>query len=433
MHKIRNIICKQLFQSIKKYDAIICPMFLRPNNSETFGLSDEVFTALKKVSDCEKPIAMISFGNPYVFSKLNKANVLIAAYSDVEPTIESSVEVLFGETATSGKLPVTIPNTFAYGNGLEIPKTTLRKDAPYFAGFDKQKLYDVDSVIVRAIRDSAFPAEEIAIVKDGIVVEQKSFGRLTYERNSAETNSNTLFDLASLTKVVATTSAIMKLYEEGKISLDDSIVKLIPKFSSNGKEKITIRNLLLHNSGLPAFKQFYKMNPEMKSSEVLDSIYASELLFHPGDSTLYSDFNFIVLGKIVEVISKKSLDKYCAENFFEPLRMKHTFFIPAKDDSENCAPTEIDTIWRKKIVQGSVHDETSAMLGGIAGHAGLFSTANDLAIFMQMLLNGGTYGGKRYLKKETIDLFIQKQNEKSNSVRSNARKLAQQQRSRPGR
>jgi CubicO group peptidase (beta-lactamase class C family) len=388
-------------------------MFLRPNNSTTFGLSEIVFDALKKISDSEKPIVMISFGNPYVFSKLNKANALIATYSDVEPTIESTIEVLFGESEVQGKLPVTIPKTFAYGDGLQVPQTTIRKDFPLAANFEKEKLYEVDSVVIRAIRDSAFPAAQMCVVKNGIQFYNKSFGKLTYDRNTPETNSSTLFDLASLTKVVATTSAIMKLCDDGKISLDDSVTKFIPQFGVNGKEKILVRSLLLHNSGLPAFKQFYKMNPQMKASEVLDSIYASELLFQPGDSTLYSDFNFIVLGKIVETISRKSLDKYCSENFFQPLRMKNTFFNPTKYDSENCAPTEIDTSWRKQTVQGSVHDETSAMLRGIAGHAGLFSTASDLAIFMQMLLNGGNYGGKQYLKKETIELFTTRQNEKS--------------------
>jgi beta-glucosidase-like glycosyl hydrolase/CubicO group peptidase (beta-lactamase class C family) len=404
---------EDVLKNIKKYDAIICPMFLRPNNSPTCGLSEIVFDALNKISQIGKPITMISFGNPYVFSKLNKANALIAAYSDVEPTIESAVEVLFGESETSGKLPITIPKTFAYGAGLQIPQTTIRKDFPLAANVDREKLYEVDSVVVRAIRDSAFPAAQVCVVKSGIQFYNKSFGKLTYERNSSESNSNTLFDLASLTKVIATTSSIMKLYDDGKISLDDSVVKFIPQFAVNGKEKITIRNLLVHNSGLPAFRQFYKANPTMKANEVLDSIYASELLFQTGDSTLYSDFNFIVLGKIVEAICGKSLDKYCSENFFQPLRMKNTFFKPIKYDSENCAPTEIDTSWRKQTVQGSVHDETSAMLGGIAGHAGLFSTASDLAIFIQMLLNGGNYGGKQYLKKETIELFTTRQNEKS--------------------
>ncbi|MBS4028946.1 MAG: serine hydrolase [Ignavibacteriales bacterium] len=402
-----------VLDNVKKYDVIVCPLFLRPNNSETFGIPEIIFKALQKISSMEKPMVMISFGNPYVFSKLNKAETLIATYSDGEPTIESAIEVLFGESSTSGKLPVTIPKTFAYGEGIQLPHTTLRKDSPLAAGFEKEKLYEVDSVIVRAIHDSAFPAAQIVVAKNGILVEQKSFGRLTYERNSPATETNTLFDIASLTKVIATTSAIMKLYDDGKISLDDAVTKFIPQFALNGKEKITLRNLLLHNSGLPAFKQFYKTNPKMKASEVLDSIFASELLFQPGDSTLYSDFNFIVFGKIIETISGKPLDKFCSENFFQPLRMKNTFFKPTRDDSENCAPTEIDTIWRKQIVQGSVHDETSAMLGGVAGHAGLFSTASDLAIFMQMLLNGGNYGGKQYFKKETIELFTSKQNEKS--------------------
>ncbi|MEK7263923.1 MAG: glycoside hydrolase family 3 N-terminal domain-containing protein [Bacteroidota bacterium] len=402
-----------LLKILPKFDAIICPLFLRPSRTETFGLSETVFNALQKVVKREIPIVMISLGNPYIFSKLNNADALLATYSDAEPSIESAIEVLCGETATSGKLPVTIPKTFSFGAGIEMPQTVLRKDSPLAANFAKEKLYEVDSVIVRAMRDSAFAAAQIAIVKNGILVTQKSFGRQTYERNSSEINSHTLFDVASLTKVIAATSAIMKLYDDAKIQLDDAVVKFVPQFGANGKEKITIRNLLLHNSGLPAFKQFYISKPQMKANEVLDSIYACPLAYSTDDSTVYSDFGFIILGKIVEQISGKSLSAFCNENFFVPLGMKRTFFTPSKKEKENCAPTEIDTLWRKKLVQGTVHDETAAMLDGIAGNAGLFSSANDLAIFMQMLLNGGMYRGKQYLKKETIDLFTAEQSEKS--------------------
>ena len=218
-----------------------------------------------------------------------------------------------------------------------------------------------------------------------------------------------MYDLASLTKVLATTTATMKLVEDGKLSLDDTVKKFIPAFATKEKERITIRNLLLHNSGLPAFKSLLNCKtPE----EVLDSVYNSALVYRTGDSTVYSDFGFITLGKIIERIAGRTLDQYVEETFFEPLGMTHTMFNTPDSLQANIAPTEYDADWRKRLVQGTVHDERAAMLNGVAGHAGLFSTASDLAIFIQMLMNGGKYDGMQLLKAETIKLFTKPNNGK---------------------
>jgi CubicO group peptidase (beta-lactamase class C family) len=267
--------------------------------------------------------------------------------------------------------------------------------------------------MLKAMKDSAFPGGQVVVVKNGVMVMNKSFGRLEYADTSSTITETTMYDLASLTKVIATTSAIMKLYEEGKLSLDEVVVKYLPEFGVRGKEKITIRNLLLHNSGLPAFQPLLMCK---SAEEVLDSVLSSSLIYKTGDSTVYSDFGFITLGKIVERITGVSLDRYVDTAFFKPLGMMHTMFNPPESLWMNIAPTEYDSLWRKKLVRGTVHDERAEMLNGVSGHAGLFSTASDLAIFMQMLMNGGRYNGKQFLHSETIELFTRRQKKSTRAL-----------------
>lgn len=289
--------------------------------------------------------------------------------------------------------------------------TSCGTSSPESVGFDSKKLSRVDSIITAAIRDSAFPAAQVCVVKEGVVAFNKAFGRFTYDTSSPQTSLQSLFDLASLTKVLATTSAVMKLYDDGKISLDDKAGKFIPQFTQGKKSEITIRHLLAHNSGLPPFRQLWKICPDAKYA--IDTVFATNLVANPGDSTIYSDLGSITLGKIVESVSGMSLDAYVAKNFFEPLGMKRTMFRPPKESWTETVPTEYDSTWRKRLVHGTVHDENAEFLGGVAGHAGLFSTAYDLAVLMQMLMNGGEYNGRRYLKPETIALFTKRQADKS--------------------
>ncbi|MBU2637084.1 MAG: serine hydrolase, partial [Bacteroidetes bacterium] len=352
---------------------------------------------------------ILSFGNPYVVGTIKNPNTVMCTFSDGELSTEAAVEVLFGETEAKGRLPVTIPPMYAFGSGIVVAKSALH-DEKAEATFSESKFVKVSKVIQKAIQDNAFPGAQLVVVKKGKILLNKNFGTLDYSPNAKEITDSTLYDIASLTKVVGTTSAIMKLYDEGKINLDEKVVTYVPEFGNSGKDKITVRNLLLHNSGLPAWQKFYLTCNT--SSEVLDSIYNSKLIYKTGDSTVYSDFGFIVLGKIIEKITGFPLDIYLKNEFFEPLGMQNTFYNPSSDILQRVAPTEFDTVWRKKLVQGAVHDETAALLGGVSGHAGLFSTATDLAIFVQMILNGGSYGGVQYIKPEPIKLFTERPNMK---------------------
>ncbi|MFN0158612.1 MAG: glycoside hydrolase family 3 N-terminal domain-containing protein [Bacteroidota bacterium] len=397
---------------MKRADIVLMPLYAKVRSaSGTLGIPDRLLPFIARAESLAKPTVVISFGNPYVVAAFPKASGLMCAYTDAEVMVEAAVEGLFGEIDVRGRLPVTIPGVFPFGTGLLFARSELRVDDPAFAGFDERRLERVDSIILAAIADSAFPAAQVAVVKDGIVVYNKSFGNYTYDRAAKEIDDATLFDIASLTKVVATTSAIMKLYDQKEITLNDSIGKFIPQFNVGRKAGITIRHLLTHTSGLPAFRKLWGVGATPQAT--LDSALAIELVANPGDTTIYSDLSILTLGHLVEKITGMSLDAYVRREFFEPLKMVSTTFKPSKAVWEQVAPTEYDSVWRKALVQGTVHDENAAALGGVAGHAGLFSNASDLSIFMQMIMNRGTYGGVRFFSDSTVSRFTQRQSQRS--------------------
>jgi len=269
----------------------------------------------------------------------------------------------------------------------------------------------VDKVINKAVEDKSFPGAVVLVWKDGKTIYEKAFGNYTYDSSSPKIKTTTIYDLASVTKVVATTTAAMICYDRNLFSLDDKVVKYIPEFGVNGKEYITIKNLLIHNSGLPAWKKFY--GRDLKYDDVINEIYSSELEYKTGEKTVYSDLGIITLGKIIEKVSGKSLDVFCKDEIFIPLKMESTFYNPDDSLKKLCAPTETDNYWRMKILQGEVHDETSAMLNGVAGHAGLFSTADDLSKLMSVLLNKGKVKQKIFIQQSTIELFKKRVSEES--------------------
>ncbi len=273
----------------------------------------------------------------------------------------------------------------------------------------------IDLVVKNAISEEAFPGAVILVWKDGKVIYEKAFGNFTYEKTSQKVTTNTIYDLASLSKVVATTTAAMICYDKKLFSLDDKVVKYIPEFGINGKENITIKNLLVHNSGLPAWKKFYDRN--LTANQVLNEIYSLELDYKPSEKTVYSDLGIITLGKIIEKVTFKDLDVFCKDEIFIPLQMNSTFYNPDDSFKKLCAPTEIDNYWRMKTLQGEVHDETSTMLNGVAGHAGLFSTASDIAKLMAILMNKGTLNDKQFIQQSTVEYFTKKySNESSRAI-----------------
>jgi len=261
----------------------------------------------------------------------------------------------------------------------------------------------VDEVIQTAIKDSAFPGAVVFISKDGNLIYKKGFGHLIYDDTSAAVTINTIYDLASLTKVIATTTAAMICYNNNLFSLDDPVAKYLPEFSQNGKEKVTIKNLLLHNSGLPASRPFYHLYSS--ADEVIKDLFETPLIYESGKKTVYSDLGMITLAKVIEKVSGRTFSAFCKEKIFNPLQMNSTYFNPPDSLRYKIAPTEYDNYWRNELVWGKVHDETSSLLNGVAGHAGLFSTAEDISNLLQLLLSEGTFDGRQIIKPETVKLF----------------------------
>ena len=389
----------------RRADLLLLPTYVKVRTSSgRIGLPENLRAFLAETKKLAVPRIAVAFGNPYVAAHFTDVEALLCAYGDGEPVVEAAAEALCGEIPVGGKLPVTIPGAFTFGSGIVRPQQQLRRESAEGAGFDPAMLRRVDSIIYAARSDSAFSAAQVAIVRDGMLVWDKAYGTYSYDATSREINGNALFDLASVTKVIATTSALMKLYDRGDIGLDDPVAKYLPAFATEEKRGITIRHLLLHRGGFPPFRKFWEFCAD--SGAMIDSVFATPLVARPGDTTIYSDLGFITLGKVVEKIAGMNLSAFVQKEFFGPLGMGSTMFQPPAEIRWRAVATEVDTVWRRKLVQGTVHDENAAFLGGVSGHAGLFSTARDLAVFVQMLLNRGTYGGTRYLADSTITAFI---------------------------
>jgi serine-type D-Ala-D-Ala carboxypeptidase len=258
-------------------------------------------------------------------------------------------------------------------------------------------------VVERGIKAGGYPGASVVVGRKGVAVFEKGFGKLSWSDNSTPVDAErTIYDIASLSKVVGTTTAIMILYDEKKIGLDDPVVSYIPTFGGGDKDKVTIRMLLTHTSGLPAGRDIWRIAQTPLEARAL--VLSTSLEGRPGMQYIYSDLGADVLGLLVEVVSGEPLDKFLERRVFEPLGMNETMYRPADSLKYRVAPTEV-TPPRGYPLRGEVHDENAYALGGVAGHAGLFSTAADLSVFAQMMLNGGEYNGVQIISKPTVELF----------------------------
>jgi len=282
----------------------------------------------------------------------------------------------------------------------------LPMKAPKAVGMSSQRLAVVDRVVQRGISAGGYPGAAVVVGRRGAAVWEKGFGKLSWERGSTAVSADrTIYDLASLTKVVGTTSALMILFDEGKVALDDPVSRFVPEFSGGDKDRVTVRMLLEHRSGLPAGRDLWRLasNP----AEAREAVIQTPLACEPGRCYEYSDLGADMLGFVVEAAAGEPLDKFLQERVFGPLGMTDTGFRPADSLKSRVAPTEVGPP-RGYPLQGEVHDENAFALGGVAGHAGLFSTANDLAVFAQMMLNGGEYNGTRLFADSTVALFTKR-------------------------
>jgi len=282
------------------------------------------------------------------------------------------------------------------GDGLPVK-------SPTEVGMSSSRLSAIERVIERGIKAGGYPGASVVVGRKGAAVFEKGFGKLSWSESSTAVDAQrTIYDVASLTKVVGTTTAIMILFDEKKIGLDDPVVNYIPTFGGGDKDKVTIRQLLTHTSGLPAGRDIWRIAQTPLEARAL--VLSTSLEGRPGAQYIYSDLGADVLGLIVEVVAGEPLDKFLSRRVFEPLGMNETMFRPADSLRSRIAPTEV-TPPRGYPLRGEVHDENAYALGGVAGHAGLFSTAADLSVFAQMMLNGGEYNGVQIISKPTVELF----------------------------
>ena len=282
----------------------------------------------------------------------------------------------------------------------------LPVNTPKSVGMSAARLASIDRIVMRGIKAGGYPGASVVIGRNGYAVFQKGFGKLGWTTSSPRvTADRSIYDLASLTKVVGTTTGAMLLYDQGRLDLEAPVSTYLPAFSGGWKDSVTVRQLLTHRSGLPAGRDLWRV--ARTADEARAAVLSTPLECRPGQCYIYSDLGADVLGFVIEAIAGESLDVFLHDKVFEPLGMNDTFFRPADSVTYRIAPTEIAPP-RGYPLQGEVHDENAYALGGVAGHAGLFSTAADLSIFAQMMLNGGSYNGVRILSDTVVSLFTRR-------------------------
>ena len=387
-------------------------------------------------TDANHWIRMI-FGNPYAVANFKNIDNILFAYEDNNYTQAAALEWLEGKVQATGELPVTVSDSLWYGTSNKINTTIVKNEisAP------QHQLMFIDSIVLDAIEKKAIPGCQVLVAKNNKIIFNKAYGHVAGEGSPA-VDLETVYDLASMTKITATTVSIMKMVEEGKVDINKTIGDYLPWVKGNAKEKITLKDLLLHQAGLYPYIKFYEFlldtsgqfKPGLVSKVAdhthhqmitptkylidswMDSIH-NKILESPittAGKYVYSDNDFIFLGAIVEQVSGMSLQAYTTKSFYAPLGMHSTGFLPLQKTSiEKIAASELDTYFRHELIQGTVHDEGASVMGGIAGHAGLFSNTSDLAKIYLMLMNKGTWEGNTYFQARTVENFTSYQSENS--------------------
>ncbi len=410
-----------------------------PAPARNFGISYATIRLVDSLLDSKACILNL-FTLPYsinLFDNIDKAKALLVAYQDNADAYDAVVQILFGAMAASGELPVGVNAIYHVHAGIST-KTSgkLRYNPDEDTGISAKDLEIVDSIIQKGLDKKAYPGCQVLIARNGNVIYRRAFGNSDYLHNQAVDNDD-LYDLASITKLAATTLAVMKLYDQGKVELDEPLSHTLKYLENSNKNKITIREVMAHQAGLVAWIPFYKktIHNGFPDNALYSKTFSDDFPFRVAEGMFlrkdykqliidslinsplsgkreykYSDLGFILMQQFIEQITGKTLDEYMDEEFYIPLGLQTLTFHPReKFPLSRIMPTENDTLFRHQLVQGDVHDQASALLGGVAGHAGLFGTSNDMAVLMQMLLQEGSYGGRQYIKPQTVALFTKRQ------------------------
>ena len=435
----------QLLKSLSPYNTTITGLFGMNNNfRRNYGISAETRVLLDALSQRTAASLLCVFGNPYSLKFFGEEDAILLAYEEAPDAQRAAASAIFGGITLNGRLPVTVSPEFPAGTG-EVQNQTIRFGFafPEEVGMDGITLAKIDSIANLYIRKGAMPGCAVLAMRGRDIIYERGFGTTNKLGETVDTYRHT-YDVASVTKVAVTTLAIMRLVDEGRLNLDRSIGTYLPEYRRTDLAILTPRSLLQHTGGLPGWIPFFRDTYSDERRTRLDPYYysvrptqthnlqiAPRLYANPiaQDSIWerisnldvrrttryrYSDVGFILLGKIIENITQESLETYLQRNFYKPLGMSQSLFNPAMGgNSANCPPTEKDRHWRFTTIQGYTHDPMAALLGGVAGHAGLFSNVYDLGKLMLMLKEDGMYGGRMYVKPQTIQYFSKQQTPRS--------------------
>lgn len=440
-----NNLIDSILKVMRKYELVIVGLHgTNPFNSRDFGISENAKLLISKVRS-QNLMILSAFSNPYSMKYFTNIPNLICAYEDNESTQKIVPQIIFGAREAQGKLPVTASIEYKLFNGINTEKNVWRNrySFPETVQMDNNTLLKIDTLVTNEIEQGTMPGCQVLIAKDGQIVWNKNYGFLTYDKKTP-VNANTIYDIASVTKVAGTLQALMFLEERGLVDVQKKISYYLPELKGTNKEDIIFQDVLIHQAGLTPFiahwkktldssgfkKEYYRIEKsDSFNLEVVPGLYAlssiedslwkwsiaSDLqkIKHKKQKRYeyaYSDIGFYITKRIVETIINQPINEFLEQNFYQPLNLRSLCYKPLERFSnQNLAPTENDTVFRKAQLQGSVHDQGAALLGGVAGHAGIFSNASDLATLFQMNLNQGYYGGIRFYMPNTLEKFSKRQ------------------------
>ena len=419
-------------KQFKSYDYVV--LNIRNTSSypsKNYGITPAMINFVKELPNSTKLIFNL-FGSPYALDKFSfgrNLSSLLVGYEDNEMVANAMADILVGKISPKGKLPVSVKK-YKCGSGFEF-KGFLSPESLPVSLIDNQYIRKIDSLLIDGINQKAYPGCQVLAMKDGKIIYEGNYGKFTYEGEQT-VHQDAVYDIASLTKLFASSFALMKLYDEGKLDVNSTLGDFFPFMNQSDKGNIKLIEFLTHQSGMTPWIPIYKMTCKDKyldvnyyresideehtvrvaknmylsdnfKYEIYDTIMKSEL---KEKKYKYSDLGFYFVPGIVESITNQSFESYLQEVFFEPLNLNHICFKPLnKHDIHNIVPTEDDKYFRNQLLCGDVHDQTAALFGGVSGHAGLFSNARDLAVMMQLLLNGGYANGTQFISEETINYF----------------------------
>ncbi len=431
-----------LIEKLKAYNLVIGSIHgIHIYPPKKYGISQAQFNLVEKIQSTTKSV-FVFFGNAYAlkyFNGIENADGLIMAYQDNNLTQSLSAQLLFGAIETDARLPINIDNRFPYNSGIDLKKNkSLRFGIPEEVGINSKLLTrKVDSIANLGIDSAAFPGCQVLIAKNGAIIFHKCYGYYTYKKKELVKTDN-IYDWASLTKITGPLPALMKLNDEGKFHVDFPLSAYWTDWKKTNKKNLKIRDILAHQGRLKVFiplwhstlkdnprirSKIFKKNPSknysirVSSTTYMNKKYKDEIFNEINDSPLnprnkyqYSGLAFYIFPSLIEKLSGEDYESYLNNNFYAPLGASTVKYNPYKYfPIDRIIPTEDDDFFRNELLQGFVHDEGAAMMGGISGNAGLFGTAIDLAKIMQMYLQKGYYGGKRYLSEKVVNEFTKRQ------------------------